>query len=520
MELRLMTDKNNLQNLQKPYWDEELELIVAQDDEANIHAQKSLHHFFQTHQVVKSNYNHNNIFMTINNLFHKFTLATISVGIITILAISTVTAQALAPEEYKPSNIVSNLFSANKQPDKDPTTQLAPNSVLAKTDPSLSPDDNNYVVNLEGCDLAVKVPKKVGDVEVNVSIMKFDTSSILSREYDYEYDNGVGGTSTMPRPEFEIKCINLQKEEEDLAKRYSKEYLEEWRAGVAEEQSERIKASTLLTKEALQQETGWFVSTADIKDIYKKIENDGIAENGRVNGTNLAKTTYFFKYNGNDYDVTFYKMKNSFAAQDIQLQFNSLVKNKFSENPDFYVKTCDDTFTAQYDNTKYDFGSRQIYGWSNGLDNSSGSGDQFEIGLKTYFGPDPNDTASVAVACYDIKSKDLPVKGKEALSQVLTSVSQFGAWRTISTHSENSFKKTTIDTLPKTISDQVKKDIDPENIYQYTGMVDGYGDQKSEKVRGQVFVFIGKNNQVFSITYFNLDYLSKPGNEILIDYKK
>ena len=93
--------------------------------------------------------------------FKKFSLVAFS--ILAVICIGALGAQAAAPNEYKPSTVISNLFGGNQQKDKDPYTALVPDSELGKKDGSVAPDDSNYVAKLNLCDLALKFPKKVNN---------------------------------------------------------------------------------------------------------------------------------------------------------------------------------------------------------------------------------------------------------------------------------------------------------------------------------------------------------------------
>ncbi len=96
--------------------------------------------------------------------FTKFSFT--AFAIFGVLA-SGMSAQAFAPEEYKPTTFANSLFSANKQKDSDP--QIA-----------LIPDENNNVVQLPECNKALKYPKNLKNQKLNVTFTKkINTNSFI-----------------------------------------------------------------------------------------------------------------------------------------------------------------------------------------------------------------------------------------------------------------------------------------------------------------------------------------------------
>src|SRR6476646_2955223 len=69
----------------------------------------------QTNQLMTTKPNFRQLFA---NLTHNVVAASVA-GLLILTAISASAAQLVAPEEYKPSTLVKNLFSANKQTDID-----------------------------------------------------------------------------------------------------------------------------------------------------------------------------------------------------------------------------------------------------------------------------------------------------------------------------------------------------------------------------------------------------------------
>jgi hypothetical protein len=118
--------------------------------------------------IKQSNFNLNPFnFMT--PIFRAFRAHSISFMIGLLVALSIVgasAAQAFAPDNFKPSNVIQDLFKINKQQDKDPYT-------------SLKPDANNDVVKSDGCDLAIKYPKQINNIKVDS--FELDSNSNFDR---------------------------------------------------------------------------------------------------------------------------------------------------------------------------------------------------------------------------------------------------------------------------------------------------------------------------------------------------
>jgi hypothetical protein len=151
-------------NSRNPFNKEEtIQSWLNSDQEYLNSKQQSLFDFQQKYNL---NNNFNNIFITtkqfIQNLFKKHALVTYVITFLLVATVAGVTAETIAPEEFKPSTKIKNLFAANTQSDKDPYT-------------ALKPDDKNHVVTLEKCNLGVKYPQKIAEKDM----ISWDTDSFL-----------------------------------------------------------------------------------------------------------------------------------------------------------------------------------------------------------------------------------------------------------------------------------------------------------------------------------------------------
>jgi hypothetical protein len=248
---------------------EDLEPWLEQSQKYSASREKSLHTFLKHRQSKQISYSPISIFM---NTFHKYTLSTLVAGVILSSTVGALAAETLAPEQYKPSSIFN--FSANKQADKNPYTALAP-------------DENNYVANLDSCDLALKFPKSIENQNLYYSKLQSD-----QKKDGAGYAISKGGEFL-----FSIAC--LEKDEFGIL-------------------PPDIKLKNLSVND-LRERTGWLITQANISEI-KEYSHD-------------QASTINFKYNSKYYSVAASQTSSIKNVNNlIQIQFNSLVTNKISDN--------------------------------------------------------------------------------------------------------------------------------------------------------------------------------------------
>lgn len=265
------------------------------------------------------------LYMQIKDVFH-LTYKSVSLAVLGgILFTGTIaaTAENLAPNQYKPSNLLG--FNANKQQDKDPYTALAP-------------DDKNYVANLESCDLALKYPRQVNGrhVQFQQSPDSYSVNIALNEPLpvDFSEYRNVMEESRL----FSISCTNekinnewLNVSTENKGKGdmpdFDNEKMDNDRLNTSSENKEKVdmldfdNVKTInLTSQELRDATGWLITESEITEITQTTYN--LQKNSQ-------KTNYIFDFKtGNKY----YKVQVNYVLdkKDIQLQFTSRVKNKFS----------------------------------------------------------------------------------------------------------------------------------------------------------------------------------------------
>ncbi|MEI6729316.1 MAG: hypothetical protein WCK98_06770 [bacterium] len=246
---------------------------------------------------------------TIQAITKHAILATL-VMLIALGGVGASAAQILAPDEYKPSKIAENLFKANKQKDKDPYTSLAP-------------DNDNYVANLDKCNLGLKYPR----------IFNSSATTFFVYDKDNEYSYTINSDENLKNL-FSVACdtkkivLNTDyynyNERGDFVKR-------------------DIQTSNINTQE-LSSTTGWLITQAEITDINK------VEVNGELKQLYFTYKSIYYQVLINDINF----------AKNTQLQFNSLVTNTFSDQikaskkeEGSIVKDCNDILDVKYNPTIY-----------------------------------------------------------------------------------------------------------------------------------------------------------------------
>lgn len=248
-----------------------------------------------------SNYKPNFFMSFKSTLSHFFAKQAILTGLILLLIITTIGATAteiIAPKEYKPSEIYNKLFATNKQKDKDQYTALAP-------------DNDNYVANLENCDLALKYPKTINNQFGK--FWKLNNSSNSSYSVDYSPKDSLNTQNALS-----ISCFNKIDQNYLDTKKYDEQ---------------QTLTKTNLNTQELAQKTGWLISQSPITDIilydFKPINQNAYSSDTLPN---IFPKMISFKYAEKLYEVRDSSISSESKFNLFQFQFNSLVKNSFSDD--------------------------------------------------------------------------------------------------------------------------------------------------------------------------------------------
>lgn len=265
------------------------------------------------------------------SILKQLSFFTTSIVLFSIGSIGIIAAQATAPQDYKPSTIISKLFATNQQKDPDPYIALAPDSTvnLPNKLEGVSPDDKNSVAKLNFCDLALKFPKKVSNTDLKITRVERPSSA------SYNIDN-----------KFAVLCFQEGGLNSDSQRLYDEE--------ITNSLNKKVSFQSL-TKEELRDKTGWFLSVANIDNIvfYRVTDQTG--------NPNVMSEIVRFKYNN-----LYYQIRTSSSTDLIQLplnavqfQFNSLVTNTFTDESVFsdggtVGQTCPDRYNIKYNKDKAD----------------------------------------------------------------------------------------------------------------------------------------------------------------------
>lgn len=231
-----------------------------------------------------------------------------------ILGVSGATAQAFAPDNLKPTALYQKLFAANKQVERDPYT-------------SLKPDTNNFVSKLDQCDLSLKYPQSLADGS---------TLAVYRESYGLKEENPLL-----------IESFSLRTEFDPFKKNTSFNFDVECFKPEYQVPSSGLPIK-LLTKQELQDKTGWFITQADIKDIrstenisYGSVVGKGariefIFKNKKYLISSVDKTLKALEitsadlkyYSGGKLPNDFTENSNGVFSNQVQIQFDSLIDNQ------------------------------------------------------------------------------------------------------------------------------------------------------------------------------------------------
>jgi hypothetical protein len=242
-------------------------------------------------------------YLSFVHLITKNAIVATLLMLVSVGAVSASALQAFGPDEYKPSTIIQKTFNpkdfaVNTVQEKNPYTPL-------------NWDENNSVVFVDACDLAIKYPVKFNNLDVTV--FRDSQQSETTGTFDYvsvipDYVSQQNSNETVI-PSYiwpTISCYSQQPEGIDTVGKYGNE----------------IKNAG---PEFIKQNFGWFITQAEIKNV-KVFENPNIAKDYNL----------YFEFNNKHYLIGVQtgdsKIDNSnlvsLTGNLIQVQFISLVKSQ------------------------------------------------------------------------------------------------------------------------------------------------------------------------------------------------
>jgi hypothetical protein len=312
-----MTTKNSSSHTNPFSNNEPLQEIFEQTHNYNVTQDNALIAFKASYQ--KSTFNQNSTKLnSIQSMLYRLTHLTrtaLTVLITLLTSSGAVLTQVYADEQYKPLTIAKGVFQANKQPDPDPKI-------------ALQPDDSNYLVFIEPCDLAVKYPK---------------TFKGYNLEYnEINYSNGEKAGSTIGSNGVNLGII-CPKDDFDSSYQF------------------KTVTTEKIELEELKQKTGWFTTTTDLQDIkWENISENGVFDTRKLK-FNFDNKTYIFSMNYENLKLEdFANIQVQFKNQLEDKKSDFAINNKIEPNSCGSYKFNTDEYTTSNDSTTNNYKSRSI----------------------------------------------------------------------------------------------------------------------------------------------------------------
>jgi hypothetical protein len=222
---------------QNPFAKEDLFVeIVKLDDNVNKSMRESLQNYIFKNHIPSSTLMTQ--FQKVLTFFTTHTLTAVVTATICLGTIGTFAAQTVAPEQYKPSTVINNLFKNNK-------------IQQSNFGQPLISDNNSDVVGLEACNVSVKYPKQVSGEKL---------IPVQSKDFVEKYGADFN-------PEFVSIYFKRMFEQTE----YDPNMPAMEGAGVTcSTDPNRVLVGTYdtpISKEKLAELTGWFITGQDIKNI-------------------------------------------------------------------------------------------------------------------------------------------------------------------------------------------------------------------------------------------------------------
>jgi len=300
-------------------------VLIEEDKKVNSLSRSSFQSFLKNNKRTSKPMTFSEKYLNFTHLIAKNAFLATAIMVFAITTVGASAAEVFAPKEYKPSTTIQKTFNpeqfkTNKQVEKDPFT-------------ALKSDVNNDVVSLDGCDLAVKYPKKVG---------KNDYAIFSKADYDKNpVYNGPGvdipgekGYVVMGKKYFENPYQNPDNNDQFISITCSTNEIRPGDNGI----------DYKMSKAELSKLTGWFITA--------ETELENIMTEDPLISSPFKRI--YFKHAGNYYSIWFTsktvspaafenEKKNDPASADywlkainqnglygdqVQIQFSSLVKNE------------------------------------------------------------------------------------------------------------------------------------------------------------------------------------------------
>ena len=265
---------------------------------------------------IKSNFfmSFKDSYTTIVNSITKHSITATFIMLLALGGVGASAAELVAPEEFKPSTIIQKTFNPkdfekNTQKEKNPYTALVS-------------DENNDVVISPACDLAIKYPKRYENKFNTVVYRGENTQDQLDYVYIFPKEGELESGDKYFGPS--ISCFKNKPIEIELINPMYVEVNPEYK-----DMAVIGKEIPNINVDYIKKNMGWFITEAELSSIR-------LFDNPNIPGD----YSLYFIYNNIHYLIDFQlndlKTKEGdndgiipvIKANQIQLQFNSLVENK------------------------------------------------------------------------------------------------------------------------------------------------------------------------------------------------
>jgi hypothetical protein len=299
--------------------EDDLEIWIKSDPDYLYHSGMEFRKYLKTRKV-SSNFvaNITNKFFGFSHFLVKHAAVASIVFIISLTTVGVSAAEIFAPDQYKPSKQIENLF---KTPEEN-------------TFKPLEADDNNNVISYDSCDLAIKYPKIIDQIEIkayskevtqaakNDNIQELQSadgnssqsSSLLNNEGQIESILLAGVDNVKPNPSnLKASCNRILDEQEALT------------------DTPTNQDSESISKEDLMAFTGWDLTDIDIKDISlaKLSEEVNLESDEAISPIIIQNQELTFKHQDFLYNFNFYLPKYDVNGIEPRLGTISNVKGLF-----------------------------------------------------------------------------------------------------------------------------------------------------------------------------------------------
>jgi hypothetical protein len=413
-------------------------------------------------------------FQKVLTFFTTHTITAVVTASICLGGIATFAAQQVAPEQYKPTTVVNNLFKNNKIQQTNPNTPLVS-------------DVQNDVVSYDPCNISIKYPKQLAGEKI---------IAVKPQDFNLPGETGIPnyfGINIMSQKLFSTTTFELDNNDLESAELSCSK-------NVISPLDNNLNST--MTTQDLADLTGWFI-TGEQKLEEIRIENQA---------TSGPFRTIYFRFNNTYYKISFVTKKITPAILNSQDSEVKKIWNNIINKPGIFG----DQIQIQFNNVAKNVSNVEILK----LDNVPTGGFLFEYDKKLelknkdkfeFVDPSKNNTF------YVIKDKAIQDKitklGLNIGDSIIFSGQVTNSNSTINITKKEEYTITKLDNVVRSISEIEKSNLDStpkpivfeeyEPVFYYKTE-----DLDPSKPNNPIYYFQTKNKTLITIpkTYFDKKY--------------